>query len=137
MTAQKGRLFILKLGDGLTVETFATVAGMRASSLTINNEMVDVTTKDDVGWRKLLDGVSFKSFSISGSGLIQSSANRQAVTGKALSGSIDNYEIYFEDGDKFAGAFQCTSAEITGNHDGAEEYTLSLESSGAVTYTAV
>lgn len=136
MTAQKGRLLVLKIGDGATSEVFTTVAGLRANSLTINNEMVDVTTKDDLGWRKLLEGVSFKSMSLSGSGLIQDSANRVAVTGKALSGSIDNYEIYFEDGDKFAGAFQCTSAEITGNHDGAEEYSISLESSGTVTYTA-
>tara|TARA_R110002073_G_scaffold68128_3_gene169217 strand:+ start:8527 stop:8943 length:417 start_codon:yes stop_codon:yes gene_type:complete len=137
MAASKGRLLLIKLGDGATpTEVFTTVAGMRTTSININNEMVDVTTKDDSGFRKLLDGVSFKAVSMSGGGIIQGSANRQAVTGKALSGSIDNYEIVFEDGDKFSGAFQVTSADLTGNHDGAEEYSMSLESSGTVTYTA-
>lgn len=134
MAAQKGRLFLLKLGNGATSETFTTVAGLRANSIAINNEMVDVTTKDNSGWRELLEGVSFKSVSVSGSGIIQGSTNRVAVTGKALSGTIDNYEIVFEDGDKFTGAFQVTSCELTGSHDGAEEYTMTLESSGAVTY---
>ncbi|MFN3232937.1 MAG: phage major tail protein, TP901-1 family [Alphaproteobacteria bacterium] len=135
--AELGRLFLLKIGAGDgPPETFSTVAGLNTTSLTINNETVDVTTKDDVGWRTLLAGASFRTMSVSGNGIIQSAANKQQLVDNALDGSIDNYEMTFEDGAKFTGAFQVTSVELSGEHNGALTYSISLESSGAVTFAA-
>ena len=136
MAAQKGRSFVLKIGNGATVEAFTTVGGMRSTGITLGNETVDVTDKDSAGWRELLESAGGKSVSVSGSGVFKDSASETTVRTAALADTIDNYRVQFEDGDYFAGAFQITSLEFTGENNGAREYSLTLESSGAVTYTA-
>ena len=135
MAAQKGRSFVLKIGNGATVEAFTTVGGMRSTGITLGNETVDVTDKDSAGWRELLESAGGKSVSVSGSGVFKDTASETTVRTAALADTIDNYRVQFEDGDYFAGAFQITSLEITGENNGAREYALTLESSGAVTYT--
>ena len=46
MAAQKGSAMLMKVGNGGSPETFTTIGGLRSTSLTINNESVDVTNKD-------------------------------------------------------------------------------------------
>lgn len=136
MAAQKGRAFVLKRGDGATSEVFTTVGGMRSTSMTIAGEQVNITDKDDAGWRKLLADAGEKTVSVSGSGVFKDTASEGLVRASAMEQTIDNYELVFEDGSKFAGGFQVASLEFTGEHNGAREYSLSLESSGEITYTA-
>ena len=116
--------------------TTETVAGCRTNGLSINNEIVDVTTKDDDGWRRLLDGVAFKNMSLTAAGLFQSAAGKQAVINRILTGSVDQYQVVFGFGDRFEGAFQMSSLSDDGPHDNAEEFNFTLESSGGVAYTA-
>lgn len=135
--AELGRLFLLKIGDGGTpTEAFTTVAGLNTTSLTINNETVDVTTKDDEGWRKLLAGASFRTMSVSGNGIIQDATNKETLVNNAINGTINNYQLVFADGAQFEGAFQVTSVELSGEHNGALTYSVSLESSDAITFSA-
>ena len=54
MAAQKGSAMLMKVGNGGSPETFTTIAGLRSTSLTINNESVDVTNKDSSGKRTML-----------------------------------------------------------------------------------
>lgn len=137
MAAEKGRAFVLKVGDGGDPETFTTIGGMRTTSLSINNEIVDVTNKTSAGWRELLGGAGVRSVTLSGAGVFTDSAAEMSVQAKMLAGSVDNYEITFESGDKFAGAFQATRLEYAGDHNGERTYSLRLESSGAVSFTDV
>ena len=137
MAAEKGRAFLIKRGDGATSEIFTSVAGMRSTSLTINNEMVDITSKDDAGIRLLLADGGVRSITISGSGVFTDSAGELLIQTSALDMTLDNYEIVFESGDKFGGAFQVTSYERAGEHNGEVTYSLTLESSGTITFTAV
>lgn len=134
MAAEKGRAFVLKIGDGATVEAFTTVGGMRTTGVTINGESVDVSDKDTAGWRELLEGAGLKSASVSGSGVFKNTASEATVRTAVLNQTIDNYEIVFESGDKFTGAFLPNKLEYTGEYNGARQYSLNLESSGAVTY---
>lgn len=137
MTAEKGRAFVLKVGDGGSPEAFTTVAGLKTTQLSINNEVVDVTSKESGGWRELLAGAGVRTVSVSGTGIFTGSAAEGDMRAKALSASIDNYEIAFESGDKFSGAFQVTALDFAGAYNAARTYTLSLDSSGPVTYVAV
>ena len=66
MAVEKGRAFLLKIGDGGGPETFDVVGGMRSTSLRINNETVDVTNKTSGGWRELLSGAEFGIFRFRG-----------------------------------------------------------------------
>lgn len=133
MSAQKGRAFLLKKGNGATSETFTTVAGLKSASFSLGNELVDITNKDSAGWRELLAGAGTKTVTISASGVFKNTVTEQAVQADALASSIDNYQIIFEDGAGFLGSFQIASLEYTGEHNGAREYSVTLESSGAVT----
>ena len=135
MAAETGKAFILKVGDGATAETFTTVGGMRTTGLTINNEQVDITDKDSAGKRELLADAGVQTVSVSGSGVFKDSASEATIQTNCLAQTIDNYEIAFADGDKFSGGFQIASLEYTGEYNGARLYSVSLESSGPVTYT--
>ena len=137
MAAEKGRAFLIKRGDGATSETFTTVAGLRSTSLTINNETVGITSKDSSGVRELLADGGVASITVSGSGVFSDSAGEVLIQTAALAMTLDNYEIIFESGDKFGGAYQVTSYERSGEHNGEVAYSLTLESSGTITFTAV
>lgn len=134
MTAESGRGFLVKIGDGGTPETFSTIAGMRATSLSINSESVEITNKDSSGWRELLARAGIRRISISGSGVFLDSTAERRLRECALAGEIVNYRIQFEAGDAFLGAFLVTSLDYSGDHNNERTYTLALESSGVPIY---
>ncbi len=137
MAAEKGRAFLLRIGDGGGPEIFTVVGGMRSTSIRINNEIVDVTNKTSGGWREILSGAGIRQISLSGSGIFTNSASETTLQAKALAGSVDNYEVVFESGDKFSGAFQVTSLEFSGDYNGERTYSIALESSGMVSFVNV
>lgn len=136
MAGQKGKLVLLKVGDGQTpTESFATIGGLRTTSFNLNNQSVDATNKDSGQWRELLDGAGISSLSISGAGLFTDAASEETLRGYAFGNNIKNYELHFGNGDVLSGAFQVTSYQRSGNHNDDETYSISLESAGAVTFT--
>lgn len=132
MAAEKGSAFLLKVGDGGSPVGFATVAGLRTTQLSINGEMVAITSKDSGGWRELLSGAGVRSVSVSGAGIFTGSAAETRLKGNALSGAIDDYRLSFEGGETLTGRFLVTRLDYAGNYNGERNYTLSLESSGVV-----
>jgi TP901-1 family phage major tail protein len=130
---EKGSAFLLKIGDGAQVPAFATVAGLRTTQLSINGEAVVVTSKDSGGWRQLLGGAGVRSVSVSGAGVFTGSAAETRIKAHALAGTIDDYRLSFEGGDSLTGRFLVTRLDYAGDFNGERSYTLSLESSGAVT----
>jgi len=130
---EKGSAFLLKIGDGAQVPAFATVAGLRTTQLSINGEAVVVTSKDSGGWRQLLGGAGVRSVSVSGAGVFTGSAAETRIKAHALAGTIDEYRLSFEGGDSLTGKFLVTRLDYAGDFNGERSYTLSLESSGAVT----
>jgi len=137
MAAQKGREFLVKAGDGATSEAFTTVAAFRSNTISLGNETVDITNKGSSGWRELLANAGTKSASLSGSGVFTDDATQVGEQTKFLAGTINNYELYFENGDKLAGAFQIASLEYAGDYNNEQTFSVTYESSGAITYTAV
>ena len=132
MTAEKGSAFLLKIGDGGSPVSFATVAGLRTTQLSINGEMVAITSQDSGGWRELLSGAGVRSVSVSGAGIFTGSAAETRLKGNALSGAIDDYRLSFEGGETLTGRFLVTRLDYAGDYNGERNYTLSLESSGVV-----
>tara|TARA_Y100001973_G_C5028208_1_gene246658 strand:- start:27 stop:455 length:429 start_codon:yes stop_codon:yes gene_type:complete len=140
MAAGKGSSFLLK--DNST-GTPATVGGLRSTSMTINGEAVDITTKDSNAFitsgndkaRDLLQGGGVRSMSITASGVFTDSSTENNIRGFAFDGAIQNYDLIFSDGSKISGAFLITSYERAGEFNGEETYSLTLESSNTITYT--
>ena len=50
--------------------------------------------------------------------------------------SLNNYQIVVPDFGTFAAPFVVSQLEYNGEHDGAVQYSFSLESGGEVTFTA-
>ena len=140
MAAGKGSSFLLK--DNST-GTPATIGGLRSTSMTINGEAVDITSKDSNAFissgndkaRDLLQGGGVRSMSITASGVFTDSSTENILRGFAFDGAIQNYDLIFSDGSKISGAFLITSYERAGEFNGEETYSVTLESSNTITYT--
>jgi TP901-1 family phage major tail protein len=132
MTAQKGAAFLLKIGDGAQPPEYATVAGLRTTQMSINGDAVVITSKDSAGWRDLLSGAGTRSVSVSAAGIFLGSQAETAIRGHALGGTVADYELSFEDGEKLRGRFLVQRLDYAGDFNGERNYTLQLESSGPV-----
>jgi len=65
-------------------------------------------------------------------GMFTGSAAEVRIRNHALSGTIDQYELSFESGERMRGRFLVTRLDYAGDYNGERNYALSLESSGAV-----
>jgi len=138
-----GRLALIKVGTGTGAvgsETWTTVAGLTDTTFSINDQTVDVTTMDSAGIRQLLDGPILQSMTASGSGVIKDDATFKTLQTLMTSGAARNFQITVTGdstaGGTYAGPFKITSLETNGTHDGAAQYSFTLESQTAITYTA-
>ncbi len=132
MAAERGSAFLLKIGDGAATPSFATVAGLKTTQLSINGDAVAITNKDSGGWRELLSGAGVRSVSVAASGIFTGSAAETQIKTLALGGKLAPYELSFESGEKMQGSFLMSRLEYGGDFNGERNYTLALESSGAV-----
>jgi TP901-1 family phage major tail protein len=132
MPAQSGAAFLLKISDGATPPAFQTVAGLRTTQMSINGDTVVITHKESGGWRELLSGAGTRSVSVSAAGIFLGSFAETAVRAHALTGTLDSYELSFEDGEKLRGRFLVQRLDYAGDFNGERNYTLQLESSGPV-----
>lgn len=132
MAAEKGSAFLLKVGSGSAPPVYSTVAGLRTTQLSVNGEVVNVTSKDSGGWRELLSGAGTRSVSVAGSGIFIGSTAESRVKTNALAGLLDDYELSFESGERMRGRFLVTRLDYAGDYNGERTYTLALESSGEV-----
>lgn len=132
MTAQKGSAFLLKISDGGAPAAYRTVAGLRTTQMSVTGETVVVTHKDSGGWRELLSGAGVRAVSVSAAGIFLGSDAEAQVRANALAGTLDDYELSFEDGARLRGRFLVQRLDYAGDFNGERNYTLQLESSGAV-----
>lgn len=132
MTAQSGAAFLLKIADGASPPAYQTIAGLRTTQMSINGDTVVVTHKQSDGWRDLLSGAGTRSVSVSAAGIFLGSTAESTVRAHALAGTLDQYELSFEDGEKLRGRFLVQRLDYAGDFNGERSYTLQLESSGPV-----
>jgi len=132
MTAQKGSAFLLKIGDGGAPPAYDTVAGLRTTQMSINGDTVVVTHKQSGGWRELLSGAGTRSVSVGAAGIFLGSDAEASIRAHALAGTLEDYELSFEDGAKLRGKFLIQRLDYAGDFNGERNYTVQLESSGPV-----
>lgn len=140
MAAQKGSALLLKIGADASAaaasDTYTTVGGLRSTSVTLNQESVDITNKDSSNARELLADAGVESVSISGSGVF-TDASSEATLRTAFGGAnIPNFEIIIPDLGTYQGKFHIASLEYAGEYNGEVTYSVTLESSGSVSFTA-
>lgn len=133
MAAQRGKALLLKVDVS---GTMTTVGGMRSTSMTLNDEMVDITNKDSGSQRELLPAGGILSMTISASGVFTDSTAEQTLRSAYGTSTFKSYNVIVPDLGTYAGTFQLTSLEYAGEYNGEATYSITLESSGAVTFTS-
>jgi TP901-1 family phage major tail protein len=135
MAAQKGKDLLVKIDDS---GSFVAVAGLRSRRLAFNAETVDITHAESVNrWRELLDGAGVKRAAISGRGLFKDESSDALMRQTFFDGAVKNFQIVIPDFAIIEGAFQISSLEFAGEHNGEVTYDMSLESAGALAFTAL
>ena len=135
MSAQKGKDLLIKIGDGGDPESFATVAGLRATTLAFNAQTVDITNADSANaWRELLDA-GVKSATLSGNGVFKDASSDEALRAAFFNQTLPNFQIVIPNFGTVAGPFKITSLQYDGPYDGEVKISLSLASAGALTFT--
>ena len=113
----------------------ADVAGLVSTSFSLSSEMVDVTTKESNGFTEKISGLM--SASVSGNGIFTSVPSQQEIKTRALAGTTAPYTlINMESGESWTGDFLISSFEVTGDTSGAMQFSISLESTGQITFTS-
>ncbi|WP_422050091.1 phage major tail protein, TP901-1 family [Shimia sp.] len=136
MGAQSGKDLLIKVdltGSG----QFESVAGLRATRISFNAESVDVTSLESQGgWRELLAGAGVKSAALSGSGVFKDATTDERARQIFFDGETPNFQVVIPDFGIVEGAFQITSIEYAGNHDGEATYEMAMASAGALSFAA-
>ena len=137
MAAQKGKDLLIKVdmdGQG----TFQTLAGLRATRVSLNAEAVDVTNAESAGgWRELLAGAGVRSASLSGSGVFRDGTSDARAREIFFAGETPAFQVIIPDFGTISGAFQIASMEYSGNHDGEATYDIGLASAVGITFVAL
>ena len=137
MAVQSGKDLLIKIdqtGDG----QFVTIAGLRATRISFNTESVDVTSLESTGgWRELLAGAGVKSATISGSGVFRDANTDERARQIFFDGEIPDFQLVIPSFGTIEGAFQISSLEYAGSHNGEATYEVTLASAGVLTFTAL
>ena len=127
--------------DLLIEKAGTTLLGINTKSITVGSSSIDITTDEDNGYRTLLDANGLDTLDISGSGVTKDTLLRGVMM---TSGSkmLTDITIQYPPvggqaaGDTISGDFYLTSlGESGGGSDQAITFDISLQSSGAWTYT--
>jgi len=116
------------------------VAHATECSMTLNHDIIEVTTKDSSGMRELIPGLKSGSISVSGLQEVTGSNGIKALTQTFNTGTA--VTVVFDqgiasDGEKFTntGAI-LTSLEMSGGTEDAPTYSATFELSGTITKAA-
>jgi TP901-1 family phage major tail protein len=137
MVAQNGKDLLIKL-DMNGAGQFDTIAGLRATRISFNAESVDVTSLESAGgWRELLAGAGVKSAALSGSGVFRDETTDARARQIFFDSEIPDFQVIIPDFGVVEGAFQITSIEYAGSHNGEATYELAMASAGALSFVAL
>lgn len=138
MGVQRGKDLLLRIGDGDDPETFTTVAGLRARTISLNARTVDVTDSDSAGrWRELLAGAGVRSAAVAGQGVFRDAASDALIREVFFSQAARRWRLVVPDFGMLEGPFLVAALEYAGEHAGEASFALSLASAGEVEFSAL
>lgn len=138
-TGYSGRKLLLKRRTGTSPDTFDTIAALQDTEVQMSEETVDITNKDSAGIRQLLDGTILQAVTVSGSGVFSDDQSIADILTAFRAGTHDTYQIDVVSteattaGETMTGAFRITSFNRAGGTTDNVNYSITLESDGAIT----
>ena len=127
-----GNAMLLKVESSPTSGTYGTIGGSSSHTMSLNNEVVDVSDKDSNRWKELL-AAGDRSIAISMEGFISDEANFEIFRIAARDDVIINYTLEYGNADTIVGAFHIDSLEVSGARNEGQSFSASLTNSGEPT----
>lgn len=128
MTADAGRDFLFQLETAPGSGVYTTFAKIRAKSVSINNEEIDISS-GDAFFKERLEGGGLKELAVSGSGVTDDGGQSARVEAAARAGNLLSFRL-ISLVRTYTSLFHITSVEFTGEYTDAQLVTISLVSSG-------
>ena len=126
MTSQKGRDFLLKIGDGADPEVFATLGAARTNAMRVNNNPVDDTSMDSQGVQSMIGDAGVQTMELTIDGLFKDAAAEEVLRAAAFAGDTVNYQMAFPNGDVIERPFVIREYSRGGTYDGLETFSAIL-----------
>ena len=125
--AFSGRQLRIYRGDA----TGTPIAGARSDDFTVTIEPVNVTDKDENGWRKLVADPATRSVDMNVEGVFKADALLAASTG-ATSALLSEHSVKIDGAAILNGDFYLNNLQMGAAHDGEVTFSASLQSSSSV-----
>ena len=130
----KGVDFLLSIEDSGNPGTFLDIACVRATSGSLANEIIDVTSKCTMPYRTSIEG-GLQSMTMAGDGVYNDGADIDELELAADGNLLVNAKLTSGRGDEYACTVAIPTYERTGDHTDAEMFSFTLESAGVVVHT--
>lgn len=111
------------------------IVGARTDSVTINNEPLDITDKDDAGWRTMLNDVGLRSVSCEVEGVLKDATLLSDGVGTASSALLKECVVTISGIGTLTGDFYLNSVQIGAEQADVVTFTATLESGESMTAT--
>lgn len=134
--ASSGINFLLEVSTD-SGSTYNIVGGLQAKDYQINGEVVDATSHGSNQWKQSIDGAGVSSFKVSGSGVHDGSALLNTLEDACL----NRTSVYARLRDTtaavsrttYTGQWRVAQFKRSGKFNGAQDWSISLESNGTIT----
>jgi predicted secreted protein len=134
MSVRNGSIMVVKIGSGTNPEIYTILNGVKSAQLVLNNQYLNASDVNSGAWRTGQNSGGIQSATINLSGVFTDSQSERSLRQNAVSNRTSNYRFYFSKGDYLAGLFHVSSFSLQSGLNSMEEYALTLQSAGELTY---
>lgn len=110
----------------------AAVLGVREKGIAVAGEAINISSDEDLGWRKLLEEAGENQVDISLSGVTK---DTRLKTDWFAGTRTRTASLTWPSGDVMVGTFYLATLNFTGPYNDAETFEASIQSSGIITFT--
>ena len=138
MGGQRGRDVLIRIGDGEEPESFVTVAGIRARTISLSARLVDATTAESpVAWRQLIASAGTKRIEVAGAGMFNNAASDARLRAAYFAGEAPTFQLEVAGFGILEGPFAIGELAYAGEHDSEATFSIRLASAGVISFESI
>lgn len=140
MSQQKGRLLLIRIGDGQTpTEAFANLCGLKTRSFNMSANEVDTTIPDCTNpggpvQKTSEPGISSRTFT--GSGKFVSGATQKILMDHVRATTVFNAQVVVPGDGEYEGPWMVSNFELSGEDEGTMDFSATFSAAGPLEFTA-
>lgn len=138
MGKESGKKVILKVEKDTSPNEFLALEGQKDTRLSLQGNQIDTSDKTTNNWGSTIAGTINATVSVSGYPVWGAEIGWEILRAAFEAGNTVTCQVALnETGDYYQGDFAITGFDIGGANDGATEYNITLQNSGALTFTVI